>query len=90
MSQYVPCECGGVHYRYHGVKRCRACYAMPTDVLLDELELLASETPEQAARRLGMELWAIGKRMYRAGRPEIGRPFVAAAKRQAAARRVAA
>ena len=64
-------------------RTCRACYAMPIPDLVEELQLLANEAPERAAQRLGTNTAALARRLYRAGRPDLARPFSAAQKRQA-------
>lgn len=54
--------------------------------LIEEVELLMQDnSAEQVAARLGTTCGALGRRLYRLGRPELGRCFNRAAK---AARRV--
>lgn len=52
------------------------------DVVQDAEELLAAgEIAEAAARRMGMTAGAIARSLYRADRPDLARPFQAAARR---------
>lgn len=83
MSEYVPCQCGGTRYRKSLV--CRDCYRLPTDLLIDELDLLAHEAPERAAERVGLSCAAIARRLYRAERYDLAKPYRNAARRQEAA-----
>jgi hypothetical protein len=49
--------------------------------LIDDVETLRGVDPETAARRIAKKPEAIARGLYRAGRPDLARPFEAAAKR---------
>lgn len=60
---------------------------LTTDELLAEIDMLAGDTPDMIADRLGMTTAAIAQRLYRYGHNTVAARFAAAYKRQQQVRR---